>query len=109
MEPVVDSSRHNYHRGGGGGASGDVRAKSWSENFQSQMRQAYVGSGGGLLAPDPLIDRSLPKEVRDAQKTLRESRTHLQRVSLSSLNTKMLLEGDAPFLRTLQQKREAYE
>jgi hypothetical protein len=93
--------------------------QSWTQAFQQQMRSAYVGSataattsknastGLGLgyrpaIDVSVLPDRALPKEVRLAQRAMKETRLNLQRVSHRSLNTKLTLHSDESFLKGLR-------
>lgn len=91
----------------------EVPPQSWANAFQQQLRNAYIGTAhrpvpsafgerAGTVDFSVLPDRALPKEVRLAQRQLKETRLNLQRVSSRSLNTKLTLHNDEDFLKSLR-------
>jgi hypothetical protein len=93
---MSNNSNNNHNNNNNNGMS-------WSEQFQLQLKQAYTGQSTNHSST--YLDRSLPKEIRDAHRTMRDSRIHLQRVSSSTLNTRMTLQEDANWMNTLRQKQ----
>lgn len=91
-------------------AQPEVPPQSWANAFQQQLRNAYIGTAhrpttsafGERVDVSVLPDRALPKEVRLAQRQLKETRLNLQRVSSRSLNTKLTLHSDEDFLKSLR-------
>eukprot|EP01033_Poteriospumella_lacustris_P002245 gene2245-1645_t len=94
-------------------AGSNVPPQSWANAFQQQLRNAYIGTAhrpapsafgerAGTVDFSVLPDRALPKEVRLAQRQLKETRLNLQRVSSRSLNTKLTLHNDEDFLKSLR-------
>jgi hypothetical protein len=84
--------------------------KPWIESFQDKLKQAFhSGAGSSDAAPGGLAVQRLPAEVRSAQSLLRQSRSHLSKVTSSTLNTQRMLAEEDEFLNALKgAKKQQY-
>jgi hypothetical protein len=84
--------------------------KPWIESFQDKLKHAFHnGAGSSDAGPVGLPEQRLPAEVRSAQSLLRQSRSHLSKVTSSTLNTQRMLAEEDEFLNALKgAKKQQY-
>jgi hypothetical protein len=104
--------------------------KKWSQKFQEDLKRVYSnaatshGAGSNLLlafnaatASSPsaagallhqhLAQKELPKEVRMAQRVMRENKIILESVQTTSLNARRTLESDEIYVNSLKLKQRS--